>query len=54
MVKTIDVKAAKIVGSAKVDFMPDNLTWTRRGQLIAAGVKGARGNCPAGSETPCV
>jgi hypothetical protein len=49
-----DVKAARIVGVAKVDFMPDNLTWTRSGQLIAAGVKGARGNCPAESSTPCI
>jgi len=49
-----DVAAGKIVATAKVEFMPDNLTWTRDGQLIAAGVKGARGNCPPESSTPCI
>jgi hypothetical protein len=49
-----DVAAAKVVGVAKVDFMPDNLTWTPRRQLIAAGIKGTRGNCPAESATPCI
>jgi hypothetical protein len=49
-----DVAAAKVVGVAKVDFMPDNLTWTPKRQLIAAGIKGTRGNCPATSATPCI
>jgi hypothetical protein len=49
-----DVAAAKIVGVAKVDFMPDNLTWTPKQRLIAAGIKGTRGNCPATSATPCI
>ena len=42
------------LGSAKVDFLPDNLTWTKQGHLLAAGVKGARGDCPAGSGKPCL
>jgi hypothetical protein len=38
----------------KLDFMPDNLTWKKNGHMLAAGVKGARGDCPAGSGTPCL
>ena len=38
----------------KVDFLPDNLTWTKEGRLLAAGVKGARGDCPEGSGRPCI
>jgi hypothetical protein len=39
----------------RLDFMPDNLTWTAdHRSLLAAGVKGARGDCPGGSGTPCV
>lgn len=53
-VQRYDVSAGRIVAVAKVEFMPDNLTWTPRGQLLAAGVKGARGNCPEGSTTPCI
>jgi hypothetical protein len=34
--------------------MPDNLTWTQKGHLLAAGVKGARGDCPSGSGTLCI
>ncbi len=37
-----------------VDFLPDNLTWTKEGKLLAAGVKGARGDCPEGSGRPCI
>ena len=37
----------------KLDFMPDNITWTAKHQMLAAGVKGTRGDCPAGSGTPC-
>ena len=46
--------AGKIVATAKVEFMPCNLTWTPGGPLISAGVKGARGNCPPESSTPCI
>ncbi|HTA42188.1 MAG TPA: SMP-30/gluconolactonase/LRE family protein [Bryobacteraceae bacterium] len=49
-----DLKAGKDVGVVKLDFMPDNLTWTSKGQMLAAGVKGARGDCPTGSGTPCI
>jgi hypothetical protein len=42
------------VGVVKLDFMPDNLTWAGKGQILAAGVKGARGDCPAGSGVPCI
>lgn len=41
-------------GSAAVDFLPDNLTWADNGRLMVAGVKGARGDCPAGSGRPCI
>jgi sugar lactone lactonase YvrE len=44
----------KQIGSLKVDFLPDNLTWTKAGRLLVAGVKGARGDCPAGSGRPCI
>lgn len=49
-----DLKDEKMIGSAKVDFLPDNLTWTKEGRLLAAGVKGARGDCPEGSGRPCI
>ena len=49
-----DLKNEKVLGSVKVDFLPDNLTWTKEGRLLAAGVKGARGDCPAGSGRPCI
>ena len=49
-----DLKNQKVLGSVKVDFLPDNLTWTKEGRLLAAGVKGARGDCPAGSGRPCI
>jgi hypothetical protein len=48
-----DLKQNKEVGMVKLDFMPDNITWTKKGRMLAAGVKGARGECPAGSGTPC-
>jgi hypothetical protein len=49
-----DLKDGKETGMLKLDFMPDNLTWTADHRwLLAAGVKGARGDCPAGSGTPC-
>jgi hypothetical protein len=46
--------SAKESGSVKVEFMPDNLTWTKEGRLLVAGVKGARGDCPEGSGRPCI
>jgi hypothetical protein len=49
-----DLKDGKETGVVKLDFMPDNITWTSKHQMLAAGVKGARGDCPAGSGTPCV
>ena len=48
-----DLKDGKELKVAKLDFMPDNITWTPKRQILAAGVKGARGDCPAGSGTPC-
>ena len=49
-----DLENDKVIGSVKVDFLPDNLTWTKEGKLLAAGVKGARGDCPEGSGRPCI
>jgi hypothetical protein len=46
-----DVASGKEVGMVKLDFMPDNLTWTKKGRILAAGVKGARGDCGG---TPCL
>ena len=49
-----DLKAGKETGMVKLDFMPDNISWTSKGTMLAAGVKGTRGDCPAGSGTPCI
>jgi hypothetical protein len=49
-----DLKSEKVLGTVKVDFLPDNLTWTKEGRLLAAGVKGARGDCPEGSGRACI
>jgi hypothetical protein len=49
-----DLENDKVIGSVKVDFLPDNLTWTKNSLLLAAGVKGARGDCPEGSGRPCI
>lgn len=49
-----DLKAQKETGIVKLDFMPDNITWTAQRQILAAGVKGARGDCPSGSGEPCI
>jgi hypothetical protein len=49
-----DLRNAQEIGSVKVEFLPDNLTWTKEGHLLAAGVKGARGDCPEGSGRPCI
>jgi hypothetical protein len=48
-----DLKDGKELKVVKLDFMPDNITWTPKRQILAAGVKGTRGECPAGSGTPC-
>jgi hypothetical protein len=48
-----DLKQRKETGMVKLDFMPDNITWTSNHQMLAAGVKSARGECPANSGTPC-
>lgn len=45
-----DLKTGKELKVIKLDFMPDNITWTPKRQILAAGVKGARGNC---GDTPC-
>jgi hypothetical protein len=49
-----DLQSNKETGVVKLNFMPDNITWTRDHTMLAAGVKNARGNCPADSTTPCV
>jgi hypothetical protein len=49
-----DVASGKEVGMVKLDFMPDNLTWTNDRQILAAGVAGTRGDCPEGSGAPCI
>ena len=48
-----DLRAQKETGVVKLDFMPDNLTWTKKGTLLAAGIKGIAGECPAGSGQFC-
>jgi hypothetical protein len=48
-----DLKEGKETAMIKLDFMPDNISWTSRKTMLAAGVKGARGNCPPASSTPC-
>jgi hypothetical protein len=53
-VRKYDLASGKVTGSLKVDFLPDNLTWTKEGRLLVAGVKGARGDCPEGSGRPCI
>jgi hypothetical protein len=40
-----DLKQMQDAGKVKLGFLPDNITWTRRGQMLAAGVIGARGEC---------
>ena len=46
-----DLKAGKETGMVKLDFMPDNISWTSKRTMLAAGVKAPRGNCPAASST---
>jgi hypothetical protein len=40
-----DLKTMQDAGKVKLNFMPDNITWTKRGHLLAAGVIDARGQC---------
>jgi hypothetical protein len=54
VVHKFDLEKGADVGSVKVDFLPDNLTWTQQGSLLVAGVKGARGDCPEGSGRRCL
>ena len=49
-----DLQQKKQVGRGSLSFMPDNLTWTPNGLLLAAGIKGVNGNCPATSADPCI
>jgi SMP-30/Gluconolactonase/LRE-like region len=49
-----DLKEGKETGMVKLDFMPDNISWTGKRTMLAAGVKGAGGDCPAGSGAPCI
>ncbi len=53
-VHKFDLKEGRELGQVAVDFLPDNLTWTERSQLLVAGVKGARGDCPEGSGRRCI
>lgn len=48
-----DLKEGKETSMVKLDFMPDNISWTSRRTMLAAGVKGVGGDCPPGSGTPC-
>ncbi len=43
-----DIKTGQQLSSVKVDFMPDNITWTENGKIIAAGIKAVRGECQPG------
>jgi hypothetical protein len=49
-----DVRNAENVATAKLDFMPDNINWSAGGGILAAGIKGAQGDCPPGSGAPCI
>lgn len=49
-----DLQEQREVGQVDLGFMPDNLTWTPDGKILAAGIKGVQGNCPADSENPCL
>jgi hypothetical protein len=53
-VRKFDVESGTDLGRAEVDFMPDNLTWAGSDRLLAAGIKGARGDCPPNSGRACI
>lgn len=40
-----DLRLQKDIAVVKLDFMPDNLTFTKKGNLLAAGIKGLNGDC---------
>jgi hypothetical protein len=46
-----DLRENKETGMVKLSFMPDNLTWTRKNQVLAAGIKGVGGECDG---APCI
>jgi len=49
-----DLSSQEEVARVDLGFMPDNLTWTPGGKILAAGIKGINGNCPADSDSPCL
>ena len=49
-----DLIAKKEVAKVAFTFMPDNLTWTAEGKILAAGIMGVAGTCPATSSNPCI
>lgn len=49
-----DLTTQKEVGKTQFTFMPDNLTFTADGKILAAGIKGVNGNCPENTENPCI
>jgi DNA-binding beta-propeller fold protein YncE len=49
-----DLVNKREVARADFTFMPDNLTWTPAGKILAAGIKGVAGNCPENSADPCL
>ncbi len=49
-----DLKDGREMSVIKLNFMPDNITWTSDRHILAAGVAGTRGDCPAGSGAPCI
>lgn len=49
-----DLSTQQEVGQVDLGFMPDNLTWTPNGKILAAGIKGIAGNCPVESDFPCL
>jgi hypothetical protein len=49
-----DLSSMQEVKKAAFTFMPDNLTWTAEGKILAAGINGVNGNCPATSQFPCI
>lgn len=53
-VRKYDLASGKQVAAIKLDFMPDNITWEKDGRILAAGVNGTRGDCPAGSGSLCI
>jgi hypothetical protein len=46
-----DLDARERVETVDLGFMPDNLTWTEGGRLLAAGIQGIAGDCDG---VPCI